>query len=170
MFELPHRPSTRPRANLKGVSCDFKGDLIDPNVLQSQYGYPEPSEPRGGISQGVAAFEDAEFSPDDVKAFEAYCESIHPNLLPSPHRHVCRGLANFPRHIGDLAQCASRRVGDNFSQLHASMSSAIRLGNLPHKHTAVTRLQPDAEPIPLRRSPSQRESSSEGAEPWRVLR
>ena len=52
--------------------CQFKGDIIDPDVLAKQYGWPTPSgkSATGKVSQGVAAFEDAEFKPSDVAAFE----------------------------------------------------------------------------------------------------
>eukprot|EP00935_MAST-01C_sp_MAST-1C-sp1_P000918 g918.t1 len=83
IFELPPRATTRPswstdatnnRSHEDGLSCDFKGDIIDPNVLAKQYEWPTPgneSEGPARVSQGVAAFEDAQFKPSDVTAFEA---------------------------------------------------------------------------------------------------
>ena len=89
LFDLPHRPSTRPRMRLsreplhqQGLGCQFKGDIVDPTVLQQQYRYPNTSLPYGRVSQGVAAFEDAQFDPNDVTAFEAYYQ------LPNVSLHV----------------------------------------------------------------------------------
>jgi len=64
------RATTRPTA-LAPERCDFKGDFIDPDILAALYEWPAPSSGSGIISQGVAAFEDAEFKPSDVAAFEA---------------------------------------------------------------------------------------------------
>ena len=161
LFELPHRPGTRPRANLKGVSCDFKGELIDPNILKSQYGYPEPSEPRGGVSQGVAAFEDAEFSPDDVVAFEAYCELPRPCPLAPPQ--TCRRVPASPPVAND------RRRAD-FGGHHAARCMQLMHRSAHQQYVGKPDPNLDPEPIPVHRSPSQRDPASEGAQPWRILR
>ena len=82
VFELPPRASTRPSwpqapahdGGSDALSCDFKGDLIDPNVLAKQYEWPAAhgaGADTSHVSQGVAAFEDAQFNPSDVTAFEA---------------------------------------------------------------------------------------------------
>merc|ERR1711865_838958 len=53
-----------------GISCDFKGAIIDPTVIASQYGLPNASAVLSGLSSGssqaVAAFEDAQFKQTDV--------------------------------------------------------------------------------------------------------
>jgi len=50
----------------------FKGQQVDPDVLAKQYRVPPPlTTPLAkGMSQGVAAFEDAEFKPTDVAQFQ----------------------------------------------------------------------------------------------------
>ena len=57
-----------------GIGCDFKGAIIDPTVITSQYGLPNASAVPGGLSsswsQAVAAFEDAQFKQSDVDAFD----------------------------------------------------------------------------------------------------
>jgi len=84
MYDLPKPATTRPTAHAtpeveqggagptvaQQRDCQFKGDIIDPDVLAKQYGWPTPSNTTGKVSQGVAAFEDAEFKPSDVAAFE----------------------------------------------------------------------------------------------------
>ena len=79
IYELPSPATTKPlhmapRAEARepdaATSCDFKGDIIDPTVLAKQYGWPPATRGSGSVSQGVAAFEDAEFKPTDVAAFE----------------------------------------------------------------------------------------------------
>jgi tripeptidyl-peptidase-1 len=76
LYERPHPPTTRPMLSRRrtlvesGAKCDFKGDVIDPNVLAKQYGWPVATMGSGKMSQGVAAFEDAQFRPSDVAAFE----------------------------------------------------------------------------------------------------
>lgn len=52
------------------LGCDFKGDIIDPNVLASQYKFENVTGGRSRISQGVAAFEGAQFTQTDVDAFQ----------------------------------------------------------------------------------------------------
>jgi tripeptidyl-peptidase-1 len=71
VYELPTPAATRPSRVRVGTSCDFKGDIIDPNVLAKQYDWPAARAGTGRVSQGVAAFEDAQFNPSDVAAFEA---------------------------------------------------------------------------------------------------
>ncbi|KAL1521607.1 hypothetical protein AB1Y20_021266 [Prymnesium parvum] len=69
IYHLP--PPTPTRPTLRTASeCDFKGDVVDPDVLARQYGWTG-AKASGRVSQGVAAFEDAEFMPSDVAAFEA---------------------------------------------------------------------------------------------------
>ena len=58
-----------------GIGCDFKGEIIDPFVISTQYGIPNHTQVQrplgdGSWSQGVAAFEQAEFKQTDVDAFD----------------------------------------------------------------------------------------------------
>ena len=77
VYDLPlaatTRPTGKPRPEVVEATgqCYFKGEIIDPNVLAKQYGWPSAKVGSGRVSQGVAAFEDAEFKPSDVAAFEA---------------------------------------------------------------------------------------------------
>lgn len=78
MIFLPVPP--RPGYLGKGLSCDFKGDIIDPDVIATVY---KTGGSKGGTtltSQGVAAFEDAEFKQTDVDAFQKAYNLPHVNI------------------------------------------------------------------------------------------
>jgi len=67
-------PPRAVRARSSKIGCDFKGAIIDPPVIAHQYGIPNastrPANAAQVSSQGVAAFEDAEFKQSDVDAFD----------------------------------------------------------------------------------------------------
>jgi tripeptidyl-peptidase-1 len=56
-----------------GCTTSFKGKTINPTVLQAKYNTTTATGPRPGFgkhSQGIAAFEQAEFKPADVAEFQ----------------------------------------------------------------------------------------------------
>jgi len=78
LSELPPPPRAVHR-EVPRESCDFKGDIIDPHVIAKQYSIPNATQLFQNTlltdsvhSQGVAAFEDAEFKQSDVDAFDKY--------------------------------------------------------------------------------------------------
>lgn len=66
-------PVVRSSTDRDGPCSQFKGSQVDPNVIHQQYNVSSTSNRRavGKHSQGIAAFEDAEFVPSDVARFES---------------------------------------------------------------------------------------------------
>lgn len=81
LSEPPAPPTTRPTRPAPTTAYSkcggWKGRPVDPNVLAKQYEYPSGGAAGcggaagSGVSQGVAAFQQAQFRQSDVDAFDA---------------------------------------------------------------------------------------------------
>eukprot|EP00949_MAST-11_sp_MAST-11-sp1_P001914 g1914.t1 len=71
IFGLTDFYPTPSRASAASACHDFAGEQIDPNIIQKQYrATGRGNFSKGKHSQGVAAFEDAQFVPSDVAKFQ----------------------------------------------------------------------------------------------------